>query len=824
MLKLLTCAQGHYWETHIAEGADGSADNCPVCGQPAETMPLLDLAPSEVESTGGTPVPPAAPPLRDKEGRPIVAGYEILEDLGKGPTGLHLYKARQVLVNRTVVLKVVFAKEDPGQIAWGSLRGEASALGRLPHPNIVQILDAGERERQLFYNAVEHVEGPTLAEALDGKPLRSRQAVDLIETLARAVQQAHVKNIVHRSLKPASILLAMRNAECGMQNEKQASPPFCILHSAFCIPKITDFGLARRPVEGDASDAELQGELPCYLVPEQAWGRVKEIGPATDIYALGAILYELIAGQPPFHEATAAETLDAIQCREPPPPSHLRSGVSGDLDAICRKCLAKQPRRRYASALDLADDLRRCAAGHPIKARAAGNAERLGKWLRRNARGVAFVLLGLCLGAMLMALFKTGRYATAPPSRKHDYQQSISRLEAELLEARRQKTNADYVHYLLLAERAADGRENERGLEMLERCPAQLRHWEWNYLYGRLQQWNKIDALTTDLPITCMDLSRDGQYLAVGGGVEPADDPRDSRGDIAVWKLATRQRLWRQAVAGPVSSVAIRPDNAGLALVRAGAQARGNKVVEARHLQTGLSLFPPRSFTNCIPASVNYSADSRYLLVIADDSKLHLLQANNAAETRTQDILFHQIWPRGEHARLLPIPTSGEPNCLALVGPDGTQIMLLSDPWRYTSPTELHGHDDKILFALAYDPRNGKLAAGGMAKTIAVWDVRLPYQAPRILRGHTGAVNGLAFTSDGQRLASCGQDGTVRIWDVEQGLRIDHPHGLSGRDWRPLSVRGESVPSHAGPSGSFLRSTAHRAQSDGDAGETTAAR
>ncbi|HTU18122.1 MAG TPA: protein kinase, partial [Gemmataceae bacterium] len=224
MLKLLTCAQGHYWETHLAEGADGSADNCPLCGQPAETMPLLDLAPSETTSARETPAAPSAPPpLRDKDGRPIATGYEILEDLGKGPTGIHLYKARQVLVNRTVVLKVVFAKEDPSQLAWGSLRGEANALGRLAHPNVVQILEAGERDRQLFYNAVEYVEGRTLAEALNGKPLPLRQAVVLVETLARAMHQAHQKNIVHRSLKPASVRLSPKDEGQSTKKEPHSS-------------------------------------------------------------------------------------------------------------------------------------------------------------------------------------------------------------------------------------------------------------------------------------------------------------------------------------------------------------------------------------------------------------------------------------------------------------------------------------------------------------------------------------------------------------------------------------------------------------------------
>src|SRR5262249_42904570 len=145
--------------------SSGRASVCPVCGAAPDDLPLLDLAASDEPepAVAAPPSPPPPPPLRDAAGRPIISGYEILEDLGRGPTGVRVFKAKQLLVNRTVLLKVVEAKEDPGQTAWGSLRGEAAALGRLSHPNVVQVHDAGERDRQLFYNAVEFVDGPTLA-------------------------------------------------------------------------------------------------------------------------------------------------------------------------------------------------------------------------------------------------------------------------------------------------------------------------------------------------------------------------------------------------------------------------------------------------------------------------------------------------------------------------------------------------------------------------------------------------------------------------------------------------------------------------------------
>jgi eukaryotic-like serine/threonine-protein kinase len=780
MLKLLTCAQGHYWEKPIEDEADGSADNCPLCGQPAETMPLLDLAPSEVEPAAAAE-PPSPPPLRDKNGRPIVAGYEILQDLGKGPTGVHLYKARQVLVNRTVVLKVVFAKEDPSQLAWGSLRNEATALGRISHPNIVQVLEAGERERQLFYNAVEHVEGPTLAEALGGKPLPLRQASALIETLARAVQQAHEKNIVHRNLKPASILLTMQNAECRMQNEKQASPPFCILHSAFCTPKITDFGLARRPVEGDASDVELQGGLPCYLAPEQAWGRTKEIGPATDIYALGAILFELIAGRPPFRAATATETLDAIQCREPPSLSGFRSGVPSDLEAICRKCLAKPPRRRYTSALDLAEDLRHYAAGLPIKARTPGKAERLGRWLRRNWRGVALVFLGLCLGATLAGLWPSG--SSSPVEwdlggrervelglgREQMYQMKVRRLQAQLDELQAQlevagkhEKLADYLRYFRLAEYAADDHDAKRGLDMLERCPWEWRGWEWHYLRGRLRNTNRVSQWATDGTITCMDISSDGRFLIVG-------DREEDKGTVSVWDLVKHQQLWRRQLAGPVRGLAISPECDIVALIEG--RRNGGSILAAHRLPNGAPVCLDRLLNDYTPTSLAYSADARTLLVIGDDGQLRVLQASNLADLRTTRVLFSQLGLRGLRARVLPAPEPGEEQRLAAIRPDGRQLVLIPSPHSPRPSVDFTALEQAIYYGLAYDLYNSKkLAAASLDKTL-LWDLRFPQRPALELLGHKGAVTGVSFHSQ-ERLASCGADGTVCIWDINQGVLL----------------------------------------------------
>jgi hypothetical protein len=770
MLKLLACAQGHYWEKPIEGDADESLIVCPVCGLTADMMPLLDLAPTAAEPTVKKLGDEKTPPLRDKDGRPIIAGYEILADLGKSPTGVHLYRARQVLVNRTVLLKVVLAKEDAGQLAWGSLRGEATTLGRLVHANIVQILDAGERERQIFYNAVEQVDGPTLAELLSGKPLPFRQALVLVEMLALAIQHAHGKNNFHRSLKPASILL--RKDQGGRNEDDKAgvvSGLSVLLHNASFIPIITDFGLARRPVEGDPVDADLQGDLPRYLAPEQAWGRAKEIGPATDVYALGAILYELICGWPPFRAATAAETLDAIQTREPPPLSRYRSRVPRDVEAICRKCLAKQPRRRYSSALALANDLRRCADGHPVKARTHGAAERLGKLLRRNARAFVLLGLGVALGAALFGLISSDSRPPAPLEdiRKQSERRTLARLEPELLKRR---AAADYRRNLALAERELNGGDPARAREWLDGCPVEEHHWEWKYLKSRANGAAVATTFEAKERVTGMDLSRDWRYLLVGATKDASKGPRADRGSVSVWDVATRQSLWQADVQSPVRSVAFQPLSAHFTLL-------SDNEVQVRTTTGRGAIVAACAFPRGRLTTFSYLPETDRLLVGGGDGALRVLQADwQAGRLREIETLrpaeFGRVRFLGAHARVIPLPPV--PYRFAYVCPDGNKVVVLpylSSVGQFGAGLELRSHFGTVL-AVAYDKNGELLATAGSDQTICLWDVHNVDKPAAVLRGHRGSVTGLSFSSDGKRLASCGGDGTVRLWDIEEKLEL----------------------------------------------------
>jgi eukaryotic-like serine/threonine-protein kinase len=289
-----------------------------------------------------------------------------------------VYQARQVGLKRVVALKMVLAGAHASNEDLARFRIEAEAAARLQHPNIVPIYEIGEYHGCPYFS-LEFLEGGNLAGRLGGKPWRCRPAAELVETLARAIHAAHERGIIHRDLKPANVLLA-----------------------ADGTPKISDFGLAKKlDAEAGANPGPLTHNFavfgtPSYMAPEQAEGRTQEVGPRTDVYALGAILYELLTGRPPFQAGTAVETVLRLLEDEPVPPRHLNAGVARDLEAICLKCLEKEPGRRYPSAQHLARDLHRFLSGEPVSARRPGVLGRLGRWMRRRP-ALAGTLLALAV-------------------------------------------------------------------------------------------------------------------------------------------------------------------------------------------------------------------------------------------------------------------------------------------------------------------------------------------------------------------------------------------------------------------------------------------
>jgi tetratricopeptide (TPR) repeat protein/predicted Ser/Thr protein kinase len=366
---------------------------------------IASAAPAEEyvpDTRGGEPsllAPPTAEPGKEaavRHGSPQISpvpGYEILGELGRGGMGV-VYKARQLRPRRLVAVKMLLGGAHASPEGLTRFRAEAEAVARLSHANVVRVYEVGESNGLPFFS-MEYVQGQNLSARINATPQPADEAARLVVSLARAMQTAHDQGVIHRDLKPANVLLA----EDG-------------------TPKITDFGLAKMLDEAcppQTRTGDVMG-TPSYMAPEQAAGNSKDVGPATDTYALGTILYELLTGRPPFKAETTTDTLLQVLYRDPIAPSRMRIKTPRDLETICLKCLEKDPRRRYATAGELAEDLQRFLDGKPVLARPVSLTGRAVKWARRRP-GLA-ATLGCCFAAVT-ALLLTLVWHNAAEQRRH---------------------------------------------------------------------------------------------------------------------------------------------------------------------------------------------------------------------------------------------------------------------------------------------------------------------------------------------------------------------------------------------------------------------
>jgi len=349
----------------------------PVLGQPEE-YGTVD-GPGQA-STVDYPLTAGAPPAPQD-----IPGYRIVKTLGKGGMGV-VYQAQDLKLPRLVALKMIKSGADADEKEKRRFQAEAAAVARLVHPHIVQIHEIGVHAGEPYF-VLEFVEGGTLAQKMKSNLLSPRQAAEIIMPLAKAVQAAHQRGIIHRDLKPANVLLTVEGS-----------------------PKITDFGLAKH-LDADQAlshTGDIMG-TPCYMAPEQAFGRIQDIGPASDVYALGAILYEMLTGRPPLKGANSQETFELVRHHDPVPPRKLQPKIARDLETICLKCLQKEACRRYTSSLELAQDLERFLAGEAILARTEGVLAKLARRVRRNrAASLLVVALFVALAATGVVLHRAG--------------------------------------------------------------------------------------------------------------------------------------------------------------------------------------------------------------------------------------------------------------------------------------------------------------------------------------------------------------------------------------------------------------------------------
>jgi serine/threonine-protein kinase len=476
----------------------------------------------------------------DQAQMPHVPGYALGRVLGQGGMGV-VYLAEQVRLKRPVALKMLHLSGPGAEEELARFRSEAEAIARLQHVNIVQVHEAGEHQGRPFL-AMELVEGGSLAQRLADAPLPAAQSAKLIEALAGAVHHAHQRGVLHRDIKPANVLLL-----------------------ADGTPKLTDFGLARRlDVEVGVTPTGHVLGTPGYMAPEQARGS-KEVGPAADVYALGAVLYECLTGKPPFKGATAYETVLQVIQDDPVPPRRLRPAVPRDLETVCLKCLEKAPGRRYPSAEELAADLRRFHEGRPVAARPLGPVGRSVRWARRRPAAAALVVL-----AVAAALAVVGRGLWLERQQVVRRQQAREAVVTALAEAetlRRDLRWAEGLSVLLRAEPRLADTESDDLRRRVEGEKKALREVEEQFHASRQRSRDVLDLMqragglvgpartgasvaNADHGNVSFDLSPDGKHVVFSA----AD------GDLYLLSLPTSRVSRLTQTADEESAPAFSPD------------------------------------------------------------------------------------------------------------------------------------------------------------------------------------------------------------------------------------------------------------------------
>jgi WD40 repeat protein len=761
---------------------------------------LAEPVPSAAEAAT---LAPAEPPPTDPLGSTVryFGDYEVLGEIARGGMGV-VFEARQVSLNRPVALKMILAGELASPQDVQRFRAEAEAAANLDHPNIVPIYEVGEHEGRHYFS-MKLIEGGSLAQHLPRLRQDVRAAAGLVATLARAVHFAHQRGILHRDLKPANVLL---NAD-GQ-------------------PHVTDFGLARR-VEGGAGPTRSGAVVgtPGYMAPEQARA-AKGLTTATDVYGLGAVLYELLTGRPPFQAETPLDTLLQVLDREPERPRLLNARVDHDLETICLKCLEKDPQRRYASAEALAEDLERWRNGEPIRARPGGRGERLLKWARRRPAVAALLVVS---GLAAFALTSGGwwynarlRQALGDERREHQRAEDNVRLARRYL----------YAAQMANAQQAWETGDTARLVELLDAHrpgPGEedLRGFEWYYLW-RLCHRDRATLGGHDGTVVSLAFTPDGRTLMSA----------DAGGSVRLWDAGTgaRQAAFKDPGVGRSGlqyQAVLSADGRRLLTCRGG----GCGLWDMER-QEWLLHVEREEWKRHIPNQpVTLSRDGQ-LLAAADGTTVQLFDAVTGREAATlkghtrpvvsllfaldgRRLLSVSEWnPRGAREVKLWDPVTRRevltappewaeakafsPDGRTLATADGGEVRL----WDVATGRPRAALPGRV-YSVAYSPDGKTLAAwDGFLKrvqtptlgfkttgtwalegrTVTLWDTGTG-QVRAVLQGQAGWVNAVAFALDGKAVATAGEDLAVRLWDVATGrLRrtfMGHTGGVSALAFSP---------------------------------------
>jgi WD40 repeat protein len=698
---------------------------------------------------------------------PAIPGYEVIEELGRGGMGV-VFKATAQRLNRFVALKMILAGDLASTDAGARFLKEAESVAQLQHPQVVQIFRIGDFQGRPYLE-MEYVNGGSLADRLDGLPWTPTGAARLIESLALAIHHAHLRGIVHRDLKPANILL-----------------------TADGMPKVTDFGLAKS-LGADIGLTRTDSIIgsPSYMAPEQTAGKSGQVGPATDVYSLGAILYELLTGRPPFRAATVLETLEQVRWAEPAPPSRIQPGLPVDLETIVLKCLEKEPARRYASAAELSAELKRFQNGEPIRAHPVGFAGRAIKLARRRPLTAALtiisaastVLLIVVLAKSNVAITREQRTTIAALKRERWLREELARTYDRLADQQRQtkadlkqkttalaltsddlqrERQANYFQRIALADFERSTKRFDRVDRVLEECPPDLRAWEWRYLKESSRSAPQA-FIGHAGEVWDAAVSPDGRTLASASFDHT----------IRLWDVATGN-LKRTLIGHQERAYSVCFDKDGGRVVSASA----DKTAIIWDTASGKPLHVLRGHDDNVRCAV-FSFDGHTVVTGSWDGTIVVWN------TLTGEPYLKYNTGAGWITRIAYSPDS---RCVAIGGTSG----------RAEVRAVYSGHRERVfdsklgpVLSVAFSPDGWRIATTNNAAGIGVvkiWDVLTGREVVGF-KVSSGLIERVVFSPDGRRLATSGWDGVVRILDVATGHELlalrEHGNRVWGVNFSP---------------------------------------